>query len=477
MSAIIIFFILSIFIYIETKEKAFKYYALYNFFLLLYIITKSVYLEDVHIFYKESRWLSLNWLTQITYNCMMILFYFHLLDLKKHFKKPTLIYTKFIYINLVFTGILFIYSVISKSNFIIQSYFLYFFTPVFTLTSLYFLRYLYKLNTVLSKLIIFGVILYTSFAITALYKTLIRDFTIAPITYFLIGVFFESIIFMSALAFKVKEIYIEKILAQQLIIKEKEKINLLKENYQKELETKLDKQEKLLRKTLEKSEYERIELLKSEYENDILNLKLNALRSQMNPHFLFNALNSIKVYFIENNKEQAVYYLNKFSKLIRNILEFSKREYITVKEELEVVELYLSIENIRFNNEINIIFDDCKDNQIAEKRIPGLILQPFVENSIWHGLMLKKGEKSIQIGCEKINSRTGIYILDNGIGRTKAAEMKVNSFKKESLGIAFSYERLKSFNKQHKLNYEIEIIDLIDEQNQSTGTKVIFWLE
>ncbi|MBC8883818.1 histidine kinase [Flavobacterium piscinae] len=216
--------------------------------------------------------------------------------------------------------------------------------------------------------------------------------------------------------------------------------------------------------------------MKSKYENEILNLKLDALRSQMNPHFIFNALNSIKVYFIENNKEKAVYYLNKFSKLIRNILEFSKREYITIKEELEVIELYLTIENIRFNNAISLVFEQLEDAKMTEKRIPGLILQPFVENSIWHGLMRKEGHKEIKIGCINEHNKTGLFIQDNGIGREKAKENKMNSFKKDSLGIEFSIERLNNFNLQNQLNYTFEIIDLKDEKNQPNGTKVILWL-
>jgi LytS/YehU family sensor histidine kinase len=318
--------------------------------------------------------------------------------------------------------------------------------------------------------------MYIVFASIAVYKSIIIDNSIAPITYLTIGIFVESFVFMSTLALKIKYLYDEKIQAQKEIINEKTKIFQLKEAYQNELENKLASQEKVLRTTLEKSEKEKINHLKSKYENEILNLKLDALRSQMNPHFIFNALNSIKVYFIENNKEKAVYYLNKFSKLIRNILEFSKREYITVKEELEVIELYLTIENIRFDNTISVIFEPLDDPEITEKRIPGLILQPFVENSIWHGLMLKEGHKEITIGCEKKGDKIGLYIQDNGIGREKAKENKMNSFKKDSLGIEFSHERLKNFNLQNNLTYTFEIIDLQDQNKNSTGTKVIFWL-
>ena len=475
-SALVVFFILSLIIYNQTKEKAFKYYALYNLFLLFYLSTKTVYIEPIVSWYANSRFFALNWMNQIIYNTMMVFFYIHLLDLYNHYKKQTSYFVRFLTVNLIIAILLFFISIVLHDTAFIKNYFLYLFTPLLTTYGLYFLKNVYVLKNTLSKLVLCGTLIYTVFVLFALYKTLINDYSIAPITYLLIGVFVESLLFMTALGFKVKNIYSEKIIMQQNVIIEKTKLNELKEKHQKELEDKLLMQEKLLRSTLEKTENEKIELLKSQYENEILNLKLDALRSQMNPHFIFNALNSIKVYFIENNKEKAVYYLNKFSKLIRNILEFSKREYITVKEELEVIELYLTIENIRFNNAISLIFEQLDDAKMTEKRIPGLILQPFVENSIWHGLMRKEGHKEIKIGCISNNHKTGLFIQDNGIGREKAKENKMNSFKKDSLGIEFSLERLNNFNLQNQLNYTFEIIDLKDEKNQPNGTKVILWL-
>ena len=477
-SALFIFLITSSITYFQTKDRAFKFYALYNLFLLLYLNAYSPYEATQYKEFVSLRYLSfVYWAIPVIYNSMMVFFYIKLLDLDKRFVKPFIRYKKITVVLVIVTILFYFVTVAINQPYLLMNYYFFIFCPIYISLGIYHMQYVYAVNTLISRLVLFAVFMYIVFASIAVYKSIIFDKSIDPITYLIIGIFLESFVFMSTLALKIKYLYDEKIQAQKEIINEKTKIFQLKEEYQNELEKKLVSQEKILRTTLEQSEEEKISRLKSQYENEILNLKLDALRSQMNPHFIFNALNSIKVYFIENNKEKAVYYLNKFSKLIRNILEFSKREYITVKEELEVIELYLTIENIRFNNAISLIFEPFDDPEITEKRIPGLILQPFVENSIWHGLMLKEGHKEIKIGCEKNNDKIGLYIQDNGIGREKAKENKMNSFKKDSLGIEFSHERLKNFNLQNQLRYTFEIIDLKDKNEDSLGTKVIFWLK
>lgn len=109
------------------------------------------------------------------------------------------------------------------------------------------------------------------------------------------------------------------------------------------------------------------------------------LKSQMNPHFIFNSLNSIKLYIINNEKENTVYYLNKFAKLIRKILVVSNEKDISLADELDTMKLYMNIENIRFSNEIDFQINIDKDINLENIRIPSLILQPFLENSLWHG--------------------------------------------------------------------------------------------
>ncbi len=210
-------------------------------------------------------------------------------------------------------------------------------------------------------------------------------------------------------------------------------------------------------------------------EKKIITLEQDMLRSQMNPHFIFNSLNSIKLYIINNEKENAVYYLNKFSKLIRKILMASKEKEITLAEELETMDLYMNIENIRFSNEINYNTKISSDIDLQAIKVPSLILQPFLENALWHGLSSKKDNKTISLDVtNESGSFITITITDNGIGRIEAQKIKDSKIlNRKSLGIAITNERLANFYKGYNKEYSIEIKDLYDENNKAIGTKVI----
>ena len=195
----------------------------------------------------------------------------------------------------------------------------------------------------------------------------------------------------------------------------------------------------------------------------------------MNPHFIFNSLNAIKLYIIDNKKENAIYYLNKFSKLIRKILATTREKEITLSEEIETIKLYIDIENIRFNNEIESNFTVDTKLSLDTIKIPSLILQPFVENAIWHGLSLKKENKKLHIDVrKKEKTHIEISIEDNGIGREKSSLIKQKKlYKKDSVGINLTKERLSDFEKDYKNNYTLRFEDLYNENKNASGTKVI----
>lgn len=212
-------------------------------------------------------------------------------------------------------------------------------------------------------------------------------------------------------------------------------------------------------------------------ERKLLEVEQKMMRSQMNPHFIFNSLNSIKLYIISNEKDKAVYYLNKFSKLIRTILANSKEKEITLADELTTMELYLNIENIRFSNKINYIVEVDEEIDTDSIKIPSLILQPFLENAIWHGLSLREGEKKLAINVRNsAEDKVLIEIVDNGIGRKRSGEIKARkTLNQASVGIDLTAERLKNFFKEKgmKGNYDIRFQDLHDANGVASGTKVI----
>jgi hypothetical protein len=210
-------------------------------------------------------------------------------------------------------------------------------------------------------------------------------------------------------------------------------------------------------------------------QNQLVEMKLEALRSQMNPHFIFNALNSINRYIIRNSKETASEYLIKFSKLVRSILENSKSRSITLEQEIEAVQLYVELELLRFDNKFDFQVNIDSSINKETSKIPPLVLQPFVENAIWHGLMKKSDRGQITIDIKSKNPNTlFISIEDNGVGREAANKNKSSLHEKgKSFGMQITQERINALNDKKNT---IKIIDLYDAEKNALGTRVEFEL-
>ena len=203
--------------------------------------------------------------------------------------------------------------------------------------------------------------------------------------------------------------------------------------------------------------------------------RLQSLRLQMNPHFLFNALNSIQQMILANEDMIATRYLSRFSKLLRTILVHSDKEMVTLREEIEILNLYVELESVRFKDKFSykILCDENIDTD--EIKIPTLLVQPFVENAIWHGLMHKEGMKELLIEFSEEGSFIKCIVEDNGIGREKSGERKIaagQGNKHKSKGIEVSVERLKNMQNASGQTGEISIIDLKDDAGTAMGTRI-----
>ena len=214
------------------------------------------------------------------------------------------------------------------------------------------------------------------------------------------------------------------------------------------------------------------ERLQNEIQNKFAQMEMKALRSQMNPHFIFNAINSIQHYVLTNEKELANKYLVKFSQLMRNILDLSKQELISLASELETINLYLDIESLRFNNAFSYSIDVLPGIFLKDVRIPPLIIQPFVENAIWHGLLLKEGNKKLTISVSKNEKFLIIEIDDNGIGREASQKFSDKELKRRSFGMDITQDRLNILEKVFGLEISFHIIDKKDNKGLALGTTV-----
>ena len=220
------------------------------------------------------------------------------------------------------------------------------------------------------------------------------------------------------------------------------------------------------------------EQLRSYFQQELAEVKLEALRSQMNPHFLFNSLNSIDHYILNNKPQEASEYLAKFSKLVRKTLEFSKRKSLSIKEELDTLQNYIHMEQMRFSKQFFYSVHVNEGIDINAIQIPPLLLQPYVENAIWHGLMhLEDREGKLQIEVAQDKDHIVLSIDDNGIGREKSKAIKSKSAtKRKSFGIKINEDRIRLNNELSNLGGHAKIIDKYDEHNKPNGTRVLLSL-
>ncbi len=213
-------------------------------------------------------------------------------------------------------------------------------------------------------------------------------------------------------------------------------------------------------------------------------LEAKAIRSQMNPHFIFNSLNAIQECIVTEKIDAAYDYLSRFSKLLRLVLDNSDKSLIPLSSELDMIRLYLSLESLRFSQSFTytIEMDDHSDGVREDKEdiyIPSLLIQPFVENAIWHGLINKEGEKRLLLRFSEKKGKLQCVIEDNGVGRARAEEIKqqkLGAGKFESKGTKLAFQRITLLNQQNPGSAVIETIDLFDDRQQPAGTRVIITL-
>ena len=196
-----------------------------------------------------------------------------------------------------------------------------------------------------------------------------------------------------------------------------------------------------------------------------------SLQSMMNPHFIYNAINSVQQYIINNDKKEANRYLTQFARLIRINLETSKQKYISLEEELERLNLYFQFEQVRFGDQLQYALHCPEDLQLDKVQIPSMIIQPFVENAIWHGIMPKRAPGMVQISVTVSEGNLIISIQDNGMGY-KPDITSSTRMEKSSLGMHLTRRRLELLSNYTGKSHFFNIEATFDEHNVINGTLV-----
>lgn len=202
-------------------------------------------------------------------------------------------------------------------------------------------------------------------------------------------------------------------------------------------------------------------------------LALKSLRSQMNPHFIFNALNSVNQFIAQQDERAANRFLSEFSQLMRLVLENSQEDFIPLEREQEILALYLRLEHYRFRDKFSYQIQMAEDVQAEAINVPPMLIQPYLENAVWHGLRYRETPGKLLLRFEKKDGMVVVEVTDDGIGRSKSSSLKTeNQRKHHSTGLKNIEQRLSIINKVYKAHYRVSVEDL-DSQH---GTRVKIYL-
>ncbi|WP_198034461.1 histidine kinase [Dyadobacter tibetensis] len=299
------------------------------------------------------------------------------------------------------------------------------------------------------------------------------DIGLNPIVLFKSGILLESICFALALGYKIRLTQVAKeqaskdyidqlVLNRHMAATENERLERMVAERTAEV---IDKTRQV--------EVQKQKRLRADFERRLSEMEMKALRSQMNPHFIFNSLNSIRYQILSENYEMASNYLTRFAKLLRYILQNSREHIINLDEEIEMNRLYLQLESLRFSQGFEFHFNIPEDIDLSDIIVPPMLLQPYIENAIKHGLgPSQRNPKRVEISVAHWENGYLITIEDNGIGRKMAANH--NRFhEKQSLGMIISDERIALFNDHFQTNIEVSVTDLY-EDTEASGTRISF---
>jgi LytS/YehU family sensor histidine kinase len=198
-------------------------------------------------------------------------------------------------------------------------------------------------------------------------------------------------------------------------------------------------------------------------------LEKRMLRAQMNPHFIFNSLGSIQHLISTNDKKGALTYLSKFSKLLRQVLESSVNISLVLSEEIELLKIYVELEALRFDHSFSYQFEIDENLEIDAHEVPMLLVQPYIENAIIHGLMPKEGNKELKVSFTDKGDNIECVIEDNGVGLTQTEARKSNRI---SRGMSITERRIQAL-KQHSAQQLVKIENLSDENRSGTRVTIL----
>lgn len=479
---LLLFFVLIV--YLKTKESIYLYYVLFLFFILFYafIVLKEIYginhafLEYIH---KNRRYIE-----PVTILSFSFYIFFAIKLVNIHPQRPLLAFKLLVFglVCVVYSLLYFIFFEYIEPHFLII--FIIARIVIFILCS-YFLINIYrhilspvKLFFITGSIFYFVGSIVASLRFSGIYIPLDIFYAFTAPSYFQIGIMMQALFFALALGeriiFKHQEHdSAQRVLIEQLAIKERvtKEVN---ERLEEEIEERV-REMMVIKENLQEQERMR---LTAEFERNLIKSEITAKRAQISPHFMFNSLNAIKYLILQKENDKATKYLTTFSRFIRSVLERVDKDLIPLETEISILHDYLELEKKRFDSDFMFNLRISPSVILNNYYFPPLLLQPFVENAIWHGLLTSdKKKKLLTIEVEPIKSGIKIVIEDNGVGRHRTLS-KTSKSQNKSKGHSLTMERIELFNHNNKIRQiSLKITDLYDKKQAPLGTKVELFVE
>jgi len=469
----------TIFQFIQHKDLTYLYYSGYIFIMAFYFLERHEANPFLNIFLSNNAHLfnpngggEPSYYSQISF-IFYILFTIEFLDLRNNYKLLTrYFYALIVMIVLCYVAQLLMLFFDSRPSTIYNFYYRYragWNIPL--LASLIWI--LVRVRTKLAAIYLIGSFVLTLTMIIPQFTYLLDQKLGGPffsdnMAWMQIGILFECFIFSTGLGYKSKIVYKERDAIQQELLNKSNENILIQQKYNSKL------QEEVRIKSTEVIN-QKEQLLKNKYEINFINLEAKMLQAKMNPHFIYNCLNSIKYFAISKTNEETAQYITDFAGLMRSILENSRENFITLKEEIAFIHKYIQIEGRRFDEKFD--FKLHIDRSInLESYVPPMVLQPIIENSIKHGLLPKDDKGILEIHFKKVKEQIQIHIIDDGIGR-QASFINTNTQNryqnKTSLSSIITESRLNNIKQSLDIDIKVSVIDNTSISGQSTGTTVI----
>lgn len=483
LGALLVLILSNLFLYYQNpKDKLYLYYSGYLFFSIWYFVQKIATRGPFFILYADFPLLGfilnepLQFGIYICYNAFII----SILQLDTYspklavlIRRLNIIYFAYAVFDTVYVSIT-LNGAFRESTYLVTRAFI-------IIVSIYFLiQIVRKCKSPLVPYIIAGTVCFMFFSILAMLFSIQQEWMalldIYAINFMHIGVFLEALFFSLAIGYRIRLSGIEKQRYFEAYTSQLKENQSLIEQTNRELNQKVEERTREIIAQTKVLEAAKQNQLRTEYERKVLESDLNTLRLQMNPHFIFNSLNSIRYYILKQDTPKAAEFIADFAQLLRMVLHHSKQKHISLKDELFALDLYLGFEKERLSNQFTYAINVDPSLDKGALAVQPLLLQPFTENAIWHGLspLKDRAGKLIVDIKDGDDGLLQVEIIDNGIGRESAEAL--SKHERKSYGLSITKERMEAINKIEGANQSFDIIDLYDDEGQPAGTKVIIRL-